>query len=135
MVRDESGARVLACEREAQTARAGVDKGGSRRHVLYGCALAVGAAFLAATLAGGLLLPAAHRALHWRCQTQYVASLLLGDILLVVTQLAGDSIQTETPVCYALGQYDGSAFAYTAPPGRMHADRDFGSPAHVLYNN
>ncbi|XP_045784909.1 probable G-protein coupled receptor Mth-like 1 [Maniola jurtina] len=86
------GARVLACARPA-AAR-------SARHVVYGAGLAVGAAFLAATLAAGFALPAAHHALHWRCQTHYVAALMLGDALLAATQLAGERVPP--PLCRAL---------------------------------
>lgn len=94
----EGGARVYACEREAHApapARAA-------RHVLYGAGLAVGAAFLAATLAAGFALPAAHHALHWRCQTHYVAALMLGDVLLAATQLAADRVPPT--LCRALGE-------------------------------
>ncbi|CAG5010891.1 unnamed protein product [Parnassius apollo] len=85
-VSGETGARVLACEGAARARGAG----GPAHHALYGAGLAVGAAFLAATLAAGFALPAAHHALHWRCQTHYVAALMLGDVLLAATQLAGD---------------------------------------------
>ncbi|KAJ0180204.1 hypothetical protein K1T71_003608 [Dendrolimus kikuchii] len=84
----EGGARVYACEREAHAPRPAQ----AARHVLYGAGLAVGAAFLAATLAAGFALPAAHHALHWRCQTHYVAALMLGDVLLAATQLAADRV-------------------------------------------
>lgn len=94
----ETGARVLACEAAAHAAR----PARSARHLLYGAGLAVGAAFLAATLVAGFALPAAHHALHWRCQTHYVAALMLGDVLLAATQLAGDSVP-ETP-CRMLGE-------------------------------
>lgn len=87
-VRGETGARVLACE---AAARAPTPARGAR-HALYGAGLAVGAAFLAATLAAGFALPAAHHALHWRCQTHYVAALMLGDVLLAATQLAADRV-------------------------------------------
>ncbi|RVE42280.1 hypothetical protein evm_013067 [Chilo suppressalis] len=87
-VPDESGARVLACAGAARAARPAQ----ALRHALYGAGLAVGAAFLAATLAAGFALPAAHHALHWRCQTHYVAALMLGDVLLAATQLAGDRV-------------------------------------------
>ncbi|XP_047021737.1 probable G-protein coupled receptor Mth-like 1 [Helicoverpa zea] len=91
----ERGARVLACAAAARAAG-----GGSTRHTLYGAGLAVGAAFLAATLAAGFALPAAHHALHWRCQTHYVAALMLGDVLLAGTQLAGDRVPGD--LCRAL---------------------------------
>ncbi|KAJ8725327.1 hypothetical protein PYW08_003510 [Mythimna loreyi] len=80
-------ARVFACEAAARARGPQAS-----RHLLYGAGLAVGAAFLAATLAAGFALPAAHHALHWRCQTHYVAALMLGDALLAATQLAGDVV-------------------------------------------
>ncbi|OWR52116.1 hypothetical protein KGM_204753 [Danaus plexippus plexippus] len=95
-VAGETGTRVLACEEEARSARPAQ----TARHALYGAGLAVGAAFLAATLAAGFALPAAHHALHWRCQTHYVAALMLGDVLLAATQLAGDRVPP--PLCRAL---------------------------------
>ncbi|XP_026501591.1 probable G-protein coupled receptor Mth-like 1 [Vanessa tameamea] len=87
-VAGESGTRVLACEAAARSSRPAQ----TARHALYGTGLAVGAIFLAATLAAGFALPAAHHALHWRCQTHYVAALMLGDVLLAATQLAGDRV-------------------------------------------
>ncbi|XP_045542743.1 probable G-protein coupled receptor Mth-like 1 [Papilio machaon] len=94
-VQGASGARVLACEAAARAVG-----GGPAHHALYGAGLAVGAAFLAATLAASFALPAAHHALHWRCQTHYVAALMLGDVLLAATQLAGDRVPPA--VCRAL---------------------------------
>lgn len=95
----EEGVRVLACESEARSARPTQ----ATRHALYGAGLAVGAAFLAATLAAGFALPAAHHALHWRCQTHYVAALMLGDVLLAATQLAADRVPPT--LCRALGEH------------------------------
>lgn len=94
----QAGARVLACEAAARAGRGGQ----ATRHALYGAGLAVGAAFLAATLVAGFALPAAHHALHWRCQTHYVAALMLGDVLLAATQLAGDVVPPT--LCRALGE-------------------------------
>ncbi|KAJ2952405.1 hypothetical protein O0L34_g6712 [Tuta absoluta] len=85
---EAGAARVLACEADARTAKPKQPL----RHALYGAGLAVGAVFLAATLAAGFALPAAHHALHWRCQTHYVAALMLGDALLAGIQLAGDAV-------------------------------------------
>lgn len=93
------GTRVLACEAAARAQRPPQ----TARHALYGAGLAVGAAFLAATLAVGFALPAAHHALHWRCQTHYVAALMLGDVLLAATQLAGDRVPPA--LCSALGEH------------------------------
>ncbi|XP_072398849.1 probable G-protein coupled receptor Mth-like 1 [Diabrotica undecimpunctata] len=59
------------------------------RFTLYPIGLAISAIFLAATLAAGSLLPASHHVLHWRCQTNHVACLLVGDVLLCITHLAG----------------------------------------------
>lgn len=93
--------RVFACEVAARS-----DGTTPVRHALYGAGLAVGAAFLAATLAAGFALPAAHHALHWRCQTYYVAALMLGDVLLAATQLAGDAVP---PIlCRSLGECRGA---------------------------
>ncbi|XP_072943482.1 probable G-protein coupled receptor Mth-like 1 [Epargyreus clarus] len=85
---EADGVRVLTCEAAARSRRPAQ----GTRHALYGAGLAVGAAFLAATLAAGFALPAAHHALHWRCQTHYVAALMLGDVLLAATQLATDRV-------------------------------------------
>lgn len=98
-VTGEGGTRVLACEAAARATR----PPRTARHALYGAGLAVGAAFLAATLAAGFALPAAHHALHWRCQTHYVAALMLGDVLLAATQLAGDRVPPG--LCSALGEH------------------------------
>ncbi|XP_066151869.1 probable G-protein coupled receptor Mth-like 1 [Euwallacea fornicatus] len=56
---------------------------------IYPIGLAISAIFLAATLAAGSLLPATHHVLHWRCQTNHVACLLVGDVLLCITQIGG----------------------------------------------
>jgi len=62
----------------------------------------ISAVFLAATLAAGWLLPASHHVLHWRCQTHHVACLMLGDILMAIIQLAGDSLNEIS--CKAVGE-------------------------------
>jgi G protein-coupled receptor Mth (Methuselah protein) len=62
----------------------------------------ISAVFLAATLAAGWLLPASHHVLHWRCQTHHVACLMLGDILMAIIQLAGDSLHGIS--CKAVGE-------------------------------
>ncbi|KAH1000296.1 hypothetical protein HUJ04_000214 [Dendroctonus ponderosae] len=61
----------------------------SLKLTIYPIGLAVSAIFLAATLAAGSLLPSSHHVLHWRCQTNHVACLLVGDVLLCITQIAG----------------------------------------------
>ncbi|XP_072745096.1 probable G-protein coupled receptor Mth-like 1 isoform X2 [Anoplolepis gracilipes] len=62
------------------------------RFTLYPVGFIISAVFLAATLAAGWLLPASHHVLHWRCQTHHVACLMMGDILMAIIQLAGDSL-------------------------------------------
>ncbi|CAG9821968.1 unnamed protein product [Phaedon cochleariae] len=59
------------------------------RFTIYPIGLAISVIFLAATLAAGALMPASHHVLHWRCQTNHVTCLLLGDVLLCVTHLSG----------------------------------------------
>ncbi|KAK2585323.1 hypothetical protein KPH14_010005 [Odynerus spinipes] len=62
------------------------------RLTLYPVGFIISAVFLAATLVAGWLLPASHHVLHWRCQTHHVACLMLGDLLMAIIQLAGDSL-------------------------------------------
>ncbi|XP_003486440.1 probable G-protein coupled receptor Mth-like 1 [Bombus impatiens] len=62
------------------------------RFTLYPVGFIISAVFLAATLAAGWLLPASHHVLHWRCQTYHVTCLMLGDLLMAIIQLAGDSL-------------------------------------------
>ncbi|XP_034934863.1 probable G-protein coupled receptor Mth-like 1 [Chelonus insularis] len=63
------------------------------RFRIYAISLIISAIFLAATLATGWLLPSSHHVLHWRCQTYHVICLMLGDLLMAIIQLAGDSLQ------------------------------------------
>jgi G protein-coupled receptor Mth (Methuselah protein) len=72
------------------------------RFTLYPIGLFLSAFFLAATLAAGCLLPSSHHMLHWRCQTGHVSCLLMGDVLLAVTQLADDRLSGGS--CVALGE-------------------------------
>lgn len=72
------------------------------RFTLYPVGFIISAVFLAATLAAGWLLPTSHHVLHWRCQTHHVACLMLGDILMAIIQLAGDSLHDGS--CKALGE-------------------------------
>ncbi|CAG9859335.1 unnamed protein product [Phyllotreta striolata] len=58
------------------------------RFTIYPIGLAISAIFLAATLVAGSLLPASHHVLHWRCQTNHVVCLLVGDVLLCITHLS-----------------------------------------------
>lgn len=72
------------------------------RFTLYPVGFIISAVFLAATLAAGWLLPASHHVLHWRCQTHHVTCLMLGDLLMAIIQLAGDSLHGA--FCKALGE-------------------------------
>lgn len=71
------------------------------RFTIYPIGLALSAIFLAATLAAGLLLPASHHVLHWQCQTNHVACLLVGDVLLCIVHLS-----TGMPYvpCFSIGK-------------------------------
>lgn len=71
------------------------------RFIIYPIGLALGAVFLAATLAAGAILPASHHVLHWRCQTNHVACLLGGDVLLCITHLSG---RMDPTVCVLIGK-------------------------------
>jgi G protein-coupled receptor Mth (Methuselah protein) len=62
------------------------------RFALYSIGLFISVLFLLATLAVGFLLLSNHHMLHWRCQTNYVICLLIGDLLLAVTQIGGTNI-------------------------------------------
>lgn len=73
------------------------------RYVVYAVGLIISLIFLIATLVISFLVPSNHHALHWRCQTYYVACLLVGDFFLAITQLAGDSILE--PYCSIVGKW------------------------------
>lgn len=84
-------AKVFACSEHAS--QRPVMQAADIRFTLYPVGFIISAVFLAATLAAGWLLPASHHVLHWRCQTHHVACLMLGDLLMAIIQLAGDSLQ------------------------------------------
>lgn len=73
------------------------------RYVVYSVGLIISLIFLIATLVISFLVPSNHHALHWRCQTYYVACLLVGDFFLAITQLAGDAILE--PYCSIVGKW------------------------------
>ncbi|XP_037052450.1 probable G-protein coupled receptor Mth-like 1 isoform X2 [Bradysia coprophila] len=73
------------------------------RFVLYAIGLLISVIFLTATLVTGFLLPSNHHVLHWRCQTYYVACLLVGDLLLAITQIFGNTIVGTACVSMAVG--------------------------------
>lgn len=72
------------------------------RLVLYSIGLIISVIFLTATLVTGFLLPSNHHVLHWRCQTYYVACLMVGDLLLAITQIFGNTIVGLT--CVSMGK-------------------------------
>ncbi|XP_076232667.1 adhesion G-protein coupled receptor methuselah-like 1 [Calliopsis andreniformis] len=84
-------AKVFACSEHA--AQRPVMQAADIRFTLYPAGFIISVVFLAATLAAGLLLPASHHVLHWRCQTHHVACLMFGDLLMAIIQLAGDSLE------------------------------------------
>uniref|UniRef100_A0A182JMC9 Methuselah N-terminal domain-containing protein n=1 Tax=Anopheles atroparvus TaxID=41427 RepID=A0A182JMC9_ANOAO len=88
---DDRKVYVFTCSEHFQPASVPINKQDGRL-VLYSAGLLISTIFLAATLATGLLVPSQHHVLHWRCQTHYVACLLVGDLLLAITQLSGNSI-------------------------------------------
>uniref|UniRef100_A0A2M4BHU4 Putative g-protein coupled receptor mth-like 1 n=2 Tax=Anopheles marajoara TaxID=58244 RepID=A0A2M4BHU4_9DIPT len=88
---DDRTVYVFTCSEHFQPASVPIAKQDGRL-VLYSAGLLISTIFLAATLATGLLVPSQHHVLHWRCQTHYVACLLVGDLLLAITQLSGTSI-------------------------------------------
>lgn len=62
------------------------------RFAIYSIGLLISVLFLIATLAVGFLLLSNHHMLHWRCQTNYVICLLIGDLLLAITQISGTNL-------------------------------------------
>ncbi|XP_058125811.1 probable G-protein coupled receptor Mth-like 1 isoform X1 [Anopheles ziemanni] len=88
---DDRKVYVFTCSEHFQPASVPIAKQDGRL-ALYSAGLLISTIFLAATLATGLLVPSQHHVLHWRCQTHYVACLLVGDLLLAITQLSGNSI-------------------------------------------
>uniref|UniRef100_A0A182SJ59 Methuselah n=1 Tax=Anopheles maculatus TaxID=74869 RepID=A0A182SJ59_9DIPT len=97
---DDRTVYVFTCSEHFQPASVPIAKQDGRL-VLYSAGLLISTIFLAATLATGLLVPSQHHVLHWRCQTHYVACLLVGDLLLAITQLSGNSITG--PACTTIG--------------------------------
>ncbi|XP_012064501.1 PREDICTED: probable G-protein coupled receptor Mth-like 1 [Atta cephalotes] len=93
-------AKVFACPEHAPQRPA--VKATDIRFTLYPVGFIISALFLAATLAAGCLLPASHHVLHWRCQTHHVACLMMGDILMAIIQLAGDSLHGASCKAFAI---------------------------------
>ncbi|KAL1490855.1 hypothetical protein ABEB36_011540 [Hypothenemus hampei] len=82
-------ASVITCRQYLSRITAKPSDDPSVKLKIYPIGLAISVIFLMATLAAGSLLPATHHVLHWRCQTNHVACLLIGDILLCIIQIAG----------------------------------------------
>lgn len=102
-VKEHSYASVFACSESVPQSvqNTGIDKS-DLRLTLYPVGLLVSTIFLLATLAAAILLRSTHHALHWRCQMHYIGCLLVGDLMLAITQLAGNGI-TGTP-CIMIGK-------------------------------
>lgn len=90
---------VLACPGEDATP---AGTGSDLRFTLYPALLFISVFFLVATLLASCLLPSAYHQLHWRCQTNYVASLMFGDLLLAITQMSGAALKGPLCVVFAI---------------------------------
>ncbi|KAF6206041.1 hypothetical protein GE061_017266 [Apolygus lucorum] len=75
------------------------------RFTIYPIGMFLSVFFLAVTLVASCLLPSTYHVLHWRCQTNHVACLLIGDLLLAVTQLSGDALQGKGCVSIAIAMH------------------------------
>lgn len=71
------------------------------RFAIYSIGLLISVLFLVATLLVGFLLLSNHHMLHWRCQTNYVICLLIGDLLLAITQISGTNLHGPSCVIIA----------------------------------
>lgn len=67
------------------------------RFAIYSIGLLISVLFLIATLLVGFLLLSNHHLLHYKCQTCYISCLLVGDLLLAITQISGSSLHD--PMC------------------------------------
>lgn len=72
------------------------------RFTLYPMGLFLSVFFLAVTLIASCLLPSTYHVLHWRCQTNHVACLLLGDLILAIVQLSVNALPPSA--CVAMGK-------------------------------
>ncbi|KAL5291400.1 hypothetical protein ACFFRR_010666 [Megaselia abdita] len=63
------------------------------RIIIYSIGLFISVIFLAATLLAGVLKKSNHHLLHWQCLSYYVGCLLVGELLLALTQNFGNTIQ------------------------------------------
>jgi G protein-coupled receptor Mth (Methuselah protein) len=90
---------------------------GDPRFTLYPVGLFLSVFFLVITLIASCLLPSTYHVLHWRCQTNHVACLLIGDLLLAITQLSGDAIKG--PACISVGESDSISLSDRSPVTRL----------------
>lgn len=88
------GVKIFTCSAHYQTAPppSNNQHQDDTRFAIYSIGLLISVLFLIATLAVGFLLLSNHHMLHWRCQTNYVICLLIGDLLLAITQISGTSL-------------------------------------------
>lgn len=75
------------------------------RFTLYPVLLFLSVFFLAVTLIATCLLPSTYHVLHWRCQSNHVACLLIGDFLLAITQLSGEALQGPACILIAIAMH------------------------------
>lgn len=73
------------------------------RIIIYSIGLFISVIFLAATLLAGVLKKSNHHLLHWQCLSYYVGCLLIGELLLALTQNFGNSIQEG--FCSGIGEF------------------------------
>lgn len=73
------------------------------RFVLYPLFQFLSIFFLSVTLVSSCMLPSSYHALHWKCQTHYVACLLVGQFLLAVAQLGGNPFR-HGGLCVGIGE-------------------------------
>lgn len=99
---DQKGVNIFTCSEHYGKIPVHIEEVEDRRFKIYSIGLFISVLFLLATLAVGFLLLSNHHVLHWRCQTNYVACLLVGDLLLAITQMAGSSITGK--FCITIGK-------------------------------
>ncbi|XP_037910901.1 probable G-protein coupled receptor Mth-like 1 isoform X2 [Hermetia illucens] len=99
---DVTHVKIFACSEQFAVPAPAPETKQDIRFVLYSIGLMISVIFLSATLAAGFLMPSNHHVLHWRCQTYYVACLLVGDLLLAISQISGDKISGGTCITFAI---------------------------------
>ncbi|XP_022188007.2 LOW QUALITY PROTEIN: probable G-protein coupled receptor Mth-like 1 [Nilaparvata lugens] len=97
----EDGTVVLTCPTSGRHPARWNRHDGDLRFTLYPVGLFLSVFFLTVTLIASCLLPSTYHLLHWRCQTNHVACLLVGDLLLAVVQMSGSAL--DGPACASIG--------------------------------